>query len=68
MEKRLSKKTKQNRLHPAIEETYIVLGTDAYGMTTSDYKLRNRLKNRLAKVRSRSTLERIAQLLEVTLD
>lgn len=37
-------------------------------MTASDYKLRNRLKNRLARVRDRATLEKLAELLAVNLD
>lgn len=64
----VSKKSKYTRLHPAIESAYIALGADQHGLTASDYKLRNRLKNRLARVRDRATLEKIAELLAVDLD
>lgn len=63
-----SKRSKYSRLHPAIESAYIALGADQHGLTASDYKLRNRLKNRLARVRDRATLEKLAELLAVTLD
>ena len=64
----VSKRSKYSRLHPAIESAYIALGADQHGLTASDYKLRNRLKNRLARVRDRATLEKLAELLAVTLD
>lgn len=57
-----------NRLHPAIEDAYLALGADSYGLTASDYKLRNRIKNRLGKVRDRATLEKVAEALGMQID
>lgn len=68
MSKQMSKKNYTNKLHPVVESAYIALGADGHGLTSSDYRLRNRLKNRLARVRSRAVLEQIAELLAVDLD
>jgi nitrous oxide reductase len=64
----MRKTSKQTRLHPAVTSAYVALGADAHGLTSSDYRLRNRLKNKLARTRDRALLERIAKLLEVDLD
>lgn len=68
MSEPMGKKRKSTRLHPAILETYVALGADAFGLTSSDYRLRNRLKNRLARIRDRAVLEKIAELLDVNID
>lgn len=60
-------KQKTNRLHPAVTDAYNALGYGD-GLTASDYRLRNRIKNRLSKVRDRKTLERVAEALGVSLD
>lgn len=60
-------KRKNNTLHPAVADAYNALGY-GNGLTASDYKLRNRLKNRLSKVRDRATLEKVAEALNVSLD
>jgi hypothetical protein len=62
------KTPRKTRLHPALETAYIALGSDMQGLTSSDYKLRNRIKNRLARCRDRATLDKIAELLGVSVD
>jgi hypothetical protein len=68
MSNKVSKNSKYSRLHPAIESAYIALGADQHGLTASDYKLRNRIKNRLARIRDRAVLEKIAEVLSINVD
>jgi hypothetical protein len=50
------------------QSEYVILATDyEAGMTASDVRLRNMIRNRVSKMRSRTELERIAKLLGIEL-
>ena len=59
--------TQPNKSQQAQSE-YVMLPTDYdAGMTASDVRLRNMIRNRVTKMRSRTELERIARLLGIEL-